>query len=644
MARLLLTTLILISASSAILPSQALSQEIPYTAFGQLPIVEQPNVSPNGEYIALIVNSEQGPIVNVAPFGSREMTPIIRLKYGEDRIEWIHWANEERLLIASSKSMLINGDRLRSSRLYSVNRDGKGLKELKRKTLTDSPWWSYVYSTSDVVSYLPDDPEHILLQLYDDLDEGFAVFKVNIYKNKFKKLFPNVYEVRAWEANSEGDVVFGVGTDENVRTIWYRPDNDSKWAKLHSYVIGEDETFDPAFVDGDKLLVFSDHEIGRQGLWRYDIPSGDFEELVFVPEDHDIGGAIWSKDEDKLIGAWYFDDFRIDHYLDESYFEIESLVKKSFPDYQVSITSYDDDRTRLIVAAVRDDSPPKYFWLDLQKKAGGIWFSKHPYLEKVSLAPVQPYEFEASDGMVLNGYLTLPVTSTDKKPAVVVLPHGGPQSRNYRYFNPYVQFLANRGYAVLQVNFRGSSGFGNDYEIAGYREWGGEMQRDVYDALGWLDEQNVADTENACMVGGSYGGYVALTAAFQKPDRFKCIVSMAGVADLREMVSLSYRKEWLKAWVVRTIGDPSDETDDAMLRNNSPINNIAKIKSPVLLIHGTHDTQVRPKQSRDFHAAAKRAGVDIEYIELKYGTHYFDEYDNRLKVFEALDRFLKTHL
>ncbi|MBT8065857.1 MAG: S9 family peptidase [Gammaproteobacteria bacterium] len=638
-------SLVFLATLFAILPSKGHSQEVvPYTAFGQLPIVEQPNVSPNGEFVAVIVNSEQGPVVNVAPFGSREMTPIIRLKYGEDRIEWIHWANEERLLIASSKSNLIGGDRVRASRLYSVDRDGKGLKELKRKTLTDAPWWSYISDTSNVVSFLPDDPKHILLQLYDDLDEANAVFKVNIYKNKFKKLFPNVYDVSSWEANSKGDVVFGVGRDKSERTIWFRPNNDAEWSRLHSYIVGQDETFDPAFVDGDKLLVFSDHEIGRQGLWRYDIPTGEFEELVFAPDDHDISGAIWSKNEDKLVGAWYYDDFRVDHYIDESYFTVRNVVKQSFPTYQTSIASHDQDRRRLIVAAVRDDSPPKYFWLDLDAKKGGIWFSKYPFLEKVPLAPVTPYEFEASDGMLLNGYLTMPVTSKGDKPAVVVLPHGGPHARDYRYFDPYVQFFANRGYAVLQVNFRGSAGFGNNYEIAGYREWGASMQQDVYDALAWLEDKKIADTDNVCMVGGSYGGYVALTAAFQKPDRFKCIVSMAGISDLLRMASLEYRNEWTRHIVVDQIGDPSDPDDDARLRNNSPINHVAKVKSPVLLIHGTHDTRVRTKQSRDYHSAARRAGVDTQYIELKYGTHFFDEYDNRLKVFEALDNFLRKHL
>ena len=227
---------------------------------------------------------------------------------------------------------------------------------------------------------------------------------------------------------------------------------------------------------------------------------------------------------------------------------------------------------------------------------------------------------------------------------LIVMPHGGPASFDRADFDWKAQFFASRGYAVLQVNFRGSSGFNNDHETAGYREWGQLMQRDVYGAIDWLIEQDVVNPRKMCMVGASYGGYVATVAAFQRPKQFDCIVSMAGVADLREFAAMQSKFDQDKSTISRLIGDPTDADDKAMMDSVSAINNLAKIRAPVLLVHGTHDTRVRVKQSRAFFNAAKRAGVDIEYLELEYGTHYFDEYENRLAVFEALDKFLGKHL
>ena len=626
-----------------LLTAPALAEKLPYEHFGHLPIVEQPSVSPNGELVALVVNSDRGPTVNIAPFSSRELTPIIQLKSGEDRIDWIEWANDDRLLVSASQSSLISGDRIRISRLFSIGADGQGLREIKRKTVTPPKWFEVFYDTTRIVSWLRDDPEHVLIELYDTLDEAIAVFKVNIYTNKFEKLFVNTYDVNSWYANGEGEVVLGTSRDENIRTTWYREDSDADWRELDSREIFESETFSPILIKGDRAYVFSDHEIGRQGIWLYDIVSGEFEELIYAADGHDVETAILSVDRDELVGATYYDHYRVKTYFDEAYEATSKIVDKSFSDYQTFIASRSKDRKRMIVQVLRDNSPPKYFWLDLGEGAGGFWFSQYPYLEEQQLADVQPFEYEARDGMPLNGYLTLPVDAK-KKPPLIVFPHGGPSARDYQYFDEFVQFFANRGYAVLQMNFRGSDGFSNNYKVAGYREWGKAMQTDIYDAVEWLEGQGTVDTQKACIVGASYGGYAALVAAFQQPERFKCVVSISGISDLTEHAVDTARGGWYEPFVIKTIGDPGDADDRKMLDDASASNNIAMIKRPILLIHGTHDTQVRVQQARDFYKKAKRAGVKVKYIELEHGTHYFDENQNRLEVFKALDGFLGKHL
>ncbi|MDZ7644265.1 MAG: alpha/beta fold hydrolase [Woeseiaceae bacterium] len=271
-----------------------------------------------------------------------------------------------------------------------------------------------------------------------------------------------------------------------------------------------------------------------------------------------------------------------------------------------------------MISAIRDNAPPKYIWLDLDKKAGGAWYSKFPHLEGKRLPEVRPIRFEARDGTTLNGYLTMPLDASGKPP-LVVFPHGGPHARDYQYFDPYVQFFANRGYAVLQVNFRGSEGYGTAFETAGYRQWGRSMQLDVYDAVDWLAGQEIVDTDRKCMVGASYGGYVALVTAYQKPHDYRCIVSIAGIPDLYDMVRMDSLYTERKAIVSKMIGDISSAEDSEALKEYSPTSHVRDMRAPILMAHGTADTRVDVGQSRAFEWKAEDVGLDIELPGVREG-------------------------
>jgi len=245
-----------------------------------LPAIEQPLIAPDGENVAAVLNSESGPLIAVGAFGSADLKVILQLEHAEDRVEWIHWANNNRLLVSASYSEAFQGDRIRVKQLFAIDRDGKNLKEIARKSAVAAPPWTRVLDTDGLLSTLPDEPNYVLMQIYDDRDEAFAVFKVDIYKNKFKKLFPNTYGVRNWYADRDGQVKFGIGYDDGFVITWYRQSNKDKFKKMHSRKPFEGETFSPISIDGDKAYVFTDHELRRQAIWKYDIPSGQYEELV----------------------------------------------------------------------------------------------------------------------------------------------------------------------------------------------------------------------------------------------------------------------------------------------------------------------------------------------------------------------------
>lgn len=627
--------------------------QTPSDHFGQLPMVREVTISPDGNHLAAVYNSPNGPQVIVSPFGTTDATPVVLLKKDVDRIDEIFWQNDNRLLIRASYSDNIMGDRTRVSRLFTVTKDGKDLKEIRRKSLRQSvaDRLAEVYSSSTILSLLPEDPDHILMQVWSERDRAFSVFKVNTAKNEFDKVVVNNLGVQSWGATPDGTIKVGykyewiLSDGEYEVTIFYRKTNKDDFKEIYKKRLPNVGYFSIEGFSGDKMYVISDREIGRQALWLYDIPSAKYEKILYSHDTYDVKTGIMSRDETKLLGAGYFEHYAKRHYFDESAKAGSAFINATFPGFVTWAVDASADQNRIIVATQRNDMPTTYYWLDIKAKKGGPWFGEYPDLAQTPMSTSLPYSFKASDGMELHGYLTLPAGQGNKKPKLVVMPHGGPFGvRDYQYFDPWVQFIANRGYAVLQLNFRGSGGYGNNYEVAGYRQWGDRMQQDLYDAVEWVGQQDLVDTSQSCVVGLSYGGYASLTAAFQKPDMFKCFVSIAGIPDLLELADNDYKNDYLRNWVTATIGDPKNDKVRARLANASASNNLDKIKGPILLIHGTYDTRVPYSYSSNFYSKAKKMKLDVQYIELEYGTHYLDEDGNRKAAFKAIDTFLQKHL
>jgi dipeptidyl aminopeptidase/acylaminoacyl peptidase len=308
----------------------------------------------------------------------------------------------------------------------------------------------------------------------------------------------------------------------------------------------------------------------------------------------------------------------------------------------VSLVSWSDNRRRLIV---RVDSPtdvPGYAFVDLETKKAD-WIGPEYELQTNDIAPMRAITYRAADGMELNGYLTVPRGKVEKGLPLVVLPHGGPESRDTLGFDYWSQALASRGYAVLQVNFRGSSGFGHAYHEAGYGQWGRKMQTDLSDGVRWLAAQGVIDPKRVCIVGGSYGGYAALAGATLDPEPYRCAASVNGVSDLRRMVAYSRSRgaEWSQRYWTRFMG--AEDQGDPILRDLSPAAQAAKAKIPVLLVHGRDDTVVPLEQSRVMAEALEKAGKPAELVILKGDDHWLSRGETRLQMLRAVVDFLEKH-
>ncbi|AEP28436.1 alpha/beta fold hydrolase [Brumicola nitratireducens] len=631
--------------SSASVDAQTHSKA-PLEALSMVPFVESPTISPNGQLIAAITPDGNAQSVVVTPYGTLDFGRVVKLKDADDRIESIRWINDERLLVYTSYSKTVLAQKVRFYRLYSLNKDGSDLRTLEVAKILRNEF----YSGINVLSMLNKDPEHILVSAYTDKDNNDpAVFKVNVYSGKFDKEISAVSGVSTWLADVNGNVQVGMKRKYNSSSkqvdvsIIYRKDTKTEdWDTIYQYEAGIGSFLNIiSVIDDNTLAVSTDFGENQVVLREFDLRSKTFGKVIFKVEGYDLDSAI-TKDG-KLVGYSYVDDFYRIKYFDEELAQRQALMQSTFKGFETFVISASKDKQRLIVGLASTDKPVRYYLVDLAAQKASAWLSQYPALEGLSLPGKTKIAITTKGGTALSGYFTSGAKA--EKSPLIVLPHGGPRARDTQYFDIWVQLLARRGFAVLQVNFRGSEGFGNAFETAGYKQWGKLMQQDVYEAMDFVGKNALADTSNACIVGASYGGYVALTAGFQEPDRFKCVVSVNGIADIPEML----RKDgaWggnSKATLRQLIGDVDVDTELADLNANSAINYVAKFTAPVLLIHSESDTRVSYTQGKAFYEALEEADKKAEYILLKDGTHFIDSPENREIAFTAIDKFVGRYL
>lgn len=632
----------------ALVVTPAPASDVPVEAFARLPALASPVISPDGKSIAVLLANQDGYYdVAVTAFASADFRIVARLASPRDRITDLRWGNDGRLLISAATPKDVGSLTYYISKLYSVETANGEMIELRPKHFETS-WGGRYSNNGNIVSVTRGDPDHILVQWRGQKDENASVYKVNINDGDYEKLFFNDYGVDSWFADTYGNVTLGLEygeEDENDDElgIWVPDPAGEGWKKIKTVRMTEDAAFNPLMLskDGKFLYVLSTHEYNTSTLYTYDIAKGEFAEELWHVNGYDVQGVITQDGE--VVGVTWAEDFVNQHFFDETDQNLHKLVQNTFRGARVSVASTDRKRERAIVYAIRDDMPGTYFLLDVKAGKAYPWFSEYPELAKVKLAKRKPIVYEARDGIDIHGYLTMPVNASGKPP-LVVLPHGGPWARDYQYFDFLAQFIANRGYAVIQMNFRGSSGYGAAFERMGDKQWGQSMQQDVIDAVEWVRKEGIADTDRMCIVGGSYGGYVALTAAVQTPELFDCIVSIAGVSDLIAHIEDKTRIFGGEQIHFKWIGDPEDPEDRKMLEAYSPINHVRKLAAPVLLFHGTNDGRVSYGQSDAFHEKAERLDKDVEYIKVSEATHFLDDGITRLKALKAIDDFLAEHL
>jgi dipeptidyl aminopeptidase/acylaminoacyl peptidase len=368
-----------------------------------------------------------------------------------------------------------------------------------------------------------------------------------------------------------------------------------------------------------------------------EIATGQVVSTLFEDESYDIFGGrllLHPLSYEPILVDYYTEEL-VQHWFDDALaarFEPANTALKGLHS-SVQVISLDEAMNRAILLASGKGTTPSYYFFDAQSK--DLKRLATTYADIPEVVDPEVVSYQASDGYPITAYVTRP---DGKGPfPTIVFPHGGPNTRDYPSFDYWTQFFVSRGYAVIKPNFRGSIGYGAPHLKAGFLQWGLRMQDDVMDGLDWMVDQGIADPERVCVVGGSYGGYVALVAAFKTPERLRCAVSFAGVTDLFE---LKQRQLLFNLGVMRITRIQSGTA----MKENSPYNQVEKIGVPLLIVHGNADRSVMIEQSRTLVERLDKAGKNYRYVEQENGDHYLSIQSHRIQLFEEMDRFLAEHL
>ncbi|MDW8255680.1 MAG: S9 family peptidase [Acidobacteriota bacterium] len=530
--------------------------------------------------------------------------------------------------------------------LYIQDRDGDEnwhLYQTNLKTKTTRDLTPFEGVQARIVATDPQFPDEILVGLNLRDRRWHDVYRINLKTGAVELDTENPGDVMGWAADHRLQVRAAAAfTPDGGMLIRVREDARSPWRELLRW--GPDETmgqiagFTP---DGRGLWLASSVGANAARLIEVDIATGKMTVIAEDPQ-YDVSEWLVHPKTRRLEAVQFIRARREWQLLDPSLRADFDLLRKE-RDGDLSIISRDREDRMWIVAYLMDDGPVYYYAYDRSARRLSMLFSNRPALEQYRLAKMQPISFTARDGMTIYGYLTLPVGVPPRNLPMVLLVHGGPWARDVWGFDPIVQWLANRGYAVLQVNFRGSTGYGKAYLNAGDREWAGKMHTDLIDGKNWAVQQGYADPKRVCIMGGSYGGYATLVGLTFTPEEFACGVDIVGPSNLVTLLR-SIPPYWapIKALFDKRLGKV--ETDEEFLKSRSPLFRADQIKAPLLIAHGANDPRVKKAESDQIVQTLRAKNIPVTYVVYPDEGHGFARPENRLDFFGRAEEFLAKHL
>ena len=625
--------------------------------FGALESIDQISLAPDGNRVAFVGNHPQGQMVFVVGLASGGLpTPIFTLPYNEGRLSWCRWASSERLVCKINYLVNDTGTVFGFSRLFAINADGT--KAVKLTARTAEKAMSQTYYGGEVIDWdVPEAPGSVLMTRYyvpentigsniRREDHGLGVEQVDTLSLKRRKFEIPRRDAQEFITDGHGTIrIMGTmaitqsGYSKDEMRYFYRMPNSREWRPLSTVNVVDPSKveFDPVAVDRTKNVAYGFGQYnGTKALYSISLGEVSRKELLLSRSDVDVDSMLRIGRDGRVVGVSYATERRMNEFFDPELRKLSADLSKALPG-KPAITFVDasQDENKLLMMASSDTNPGTFYIYDKQARQLAELLPVRSELQGTALATVKPVSYPAADGTQIPAYLTLPPGSTGKGLPAIVMPHGGPGSRDEWGFDWLAQYFAARGYAVLQPNFRGSAGYGAAwYQKNGFQSWRVAIG-DVNDAGRWLVREGIAVPSKLGIVGWSYGGYAALQSSVLDPGLFKAIVAIAPVADLEKLRS-QYSSFASFAINSKFIGQ------GAHVREGSPAQNAAAIRAPVLLFHGTIDANVNIDQSRLMSERLRGAGKQVTLVEFPGLAHSLHDAEARTKLLSQSDAFLRS--
>ncbi|MGV8931554.1 MAG: prolyl oligopeptidase family serine peptidase [Luteimonas sp.] len=610
------------------LPGATLASEIPIQDFVKEAEFTTVVLSPDGKHIAVTIpHSDRSTLVVL---GVADNKVIGSWDYGENQyFRQVSWVNNERLLFTTTKKTGQFDFQVGISDMYASNIDGS-----RRLTIPNGNYYQ-------IVDLTPDDPDTILVTR--SIENAF-LFKLNINNGHVIKVASSPMDSGSFVVDHAGKVRYAFGEMNDGRQVVYRRDGE-QWTRVHESERGGENFMPVGFTADDKLAyVFKGNEGKPESLVLVD-PQTEKETAVSSNGTVDAARLLWSSDEKTLLAVRYDDGIPYWDFIAKDNQEALAYagLVKAFPGKVVDFSGSSSDGRYILMNVYSDKDPGQVYLFDRQTKSAKFLLASMDWIKPAEMSTMKPVSVKTRDGLTIHGYLTIPAGSDGKNLPLIINPHGGPHGiRDDWGFNPEVQLLANRGFAVLQMNYRGSGGYGKAFERAGYRKWGTSMQDDLTDSVRWAIGQGIADGNRVCIYGASYGGYSALMSVVREPDLYKCTVGYVGVYDLdiQRRDSDTSTSEAGRSYL-NDVFPPSVAERHAQ----SPIYGVDRIKSAVMLVHGEKDQRVPIRNMYDLAGKLKAAGKPAEDIVVeKKEAHGFRDVKNQVNLYTRMIAFFDKHI
>ena len=605
------------------------AKQIPLEDFFKNPEKSSYQISPNGDYFSFMAPYKSRMNIFIQKRGDSNS---VQLTFEEDRdVAGYFWPNDNQIMFLKDDG----GDE--NYHLFGVEIDGSNLV-----SYTD-----FEGVRAQMIDGLPDQDDFVVIGLNKRNKQVFDPYRLNLSSGELTMIAENPGNIQGWMFDHNGKLRIATAIVDGVnQSILYRDSEEEEFKTI--ITTNFKEGFSPQFFTFDNKNIIGSSNLGRDksAIVEFDPLTAKEVRVLYANNDYDVNGVGYSKKR-KVITAAYYNSWKSErHYFDSVSKTTFENIQQQLPGYEIGLTGVNKEENTIIVRTYSDKSLGAYYiYTTVDNKLEKI-VEVSPWIDENQMSNQLPINYKSRDGLNINGYLTLPkgyTMETAKNLPIVINPHGGPWARDGWGFNPEIQFLANRGYGVLQMNFRGSTGYGREFWEASFKKWGREMQDDITDGTKWLIEQGIADSNRIAIYGGSYGGYATLMGLVKEPDLYAAGVDYVGVSNMFTfMKTIPPYWEPMLEMMYEMVGDL--EKDSNMLREVSPVFHVDKIKAPLFIAQGRNDPRVNVDESDQIVEAMKKRGVNVEYLVKDDEGHGFRNEENRFEFYRAMEKFLNIQL